>query len=403
MNTSLFTAVLGAAGSGKSYRLNRLLEQDSRYALKASSSGISAVNINATTLHSTLGYFNTEELLYKVADGSLIRTLRKIRKNFDRIACDEIGMLPGQQLDLLVYAIDQHNLKYPDTPLGIEASGDPGQLPPVATNGEKFVPFFNAKCWDRFDVSYLTEIKRQDNPEFIRALMLIRAGQPLEAADWFEQAVGFESKIDENFDGSTIMSTNREVDAFNVRNLRKVTSVEKSYKKILNGQNKGEWNNISDEIVLKPGCSVILLVNNLPEYANGDLGTVKEVFLDSVLVELARTGKQHLIQYRTLENTKPGTTEIIGKLEFMPLRLAYATTIHKTQGLTLDAIQCKVNDNFIRRLHGGLYTALSRCRSPQGLRIVGSKDDFIRACYVDPIYKPYVQVPDNLFANTLAA
>lgn len=396
----LYQAVLGAAGSGKSYRLNALLKDNPSYALKTSSSGISAVNLGggATTIHSALGYFNTEELLYKVTDGSISKLLKKISKDYRRIACDEIGMLPGQQLDLLYFAINRYNDAFPDDQLGLEVSGDPGQLPPVATNGEAFVPFFQSKCWPRFNIEYLTEIKRQDNPGFIRALMLVRAGMAEEAADWFENNVGFHDSLDDTFFGTTVLSRNMDVDAFNNMNLRKVSAVQKGYKKKLNGKNKAEWNSIPEEVIVKPGCNIILLANNLPEYANGDLGVVEEVFLDCILVRIFRTNTQHLIKYKTIENVVPGTNKVAGTLEYLPIRLAYATTIHKTQGLTLDKVQCRVGDGFMSRLHGGLYTALSRCRTPEGLRIVGTREAFIKSCYVDPLYRPYVKIPDNILA-----
>lgn len=392
----LYTAVLGPAGSGKSYRLKQLLDNDPTYGLKTSSSGISAVNIGATTLHSTLGYFNTEELLYKAADGSLLRSLKKIRAKFKHLVIDEISMLPGQQLDLIMHVAQQLNVKEPSNPLGVEVSGDPGQLAPVGKDGEQTVSFLQSKFWHLFQVTQLTDIKRQDNIEFIRALMLVRAGRAGEAADWFEHRIGFNKDLDRDFVGTTFLSTNRDVDAYNTQALRKISSMEKGYKKCVQGKTKGEWNNVPPEVILKPGCKALVLVNNIPEYANGDLVIVRELFRDNVLVEVLRTGKEHMIGYAKLTNVEPGTTKELGTLEFMPLRLADASTIHKSQGLTLDSAQVRVTDPFLRRLSGGLYVALSRVKTPQGLRLVGTKDAFIKACYLDPIYTPYVRLPSNM-------
>ncbi len=392
----LFTAVLGPAGSGKSYRLKQLLDNDPTYGLKTSSSGISAVNIGATTLHSTLGYFNTEELLYKVADGSLYKILAKIRLKYRRLIIDEISMLPGQQLDLIMHVVQQLNQKYPDQPLGVEVVGDPGQLAPVSKDGEVTVSFLQSKYWPLFSVTQLTDIKRQDNLEFIRALMLVRAGRAAEAADWFAERIGFNKDLDRDFVGTTFLSTNRDVDAYNAQALKKISSVEKGYKKTVQGKTKGEWNNIPQEVILKPGCKALVLVNNIPEYANGDLVIVRELFRDNVLVEVLRTGKEHMISYAKLTNVEPGTTKEIGSLEFLPLRLADASTIHKSQGLTLDSAQVRVTDSFLRQLSGGLYVALSRVKTPQGLRLVGTKDAFIRGCFLAPTYRPYVKLPSNM-------
>lgn len=382
---ALFTAVIGRAGSGKTYRVQELCKLDPRYCLKTSTSGISAVHLGGTTINSTLGYFDTEELFYKLADGTLISTFKKIKKDYDRLYLDEISMMSGMQLNCIVKGIQIYNQKFPNNPLGLELSGDFGQLSAVND-----IPAFQSKFWNLFDIQYLNEVKRQDNKEFVEALNQIRAGNPEDAADWLEANVGFHKKLDPDFIGTTILSTNKEVDTYNYSSLKKVNTVSKTYKPILKGKAKVEWKQIPDQLTLKPGASVILLSNKLPEYANGDLATVKEVFAESVLVELYRTKKEHLITYHKLENQPVGSEKVIGTLEYIPLRLSYSLNVFKVQGLTLDQVQIKFAHNFWSRMHGGLYVACSRIRTPEGLRLVGTKDQFIKACYVNEIYKPYI-------------
>lgn len=382
---ALFTAVIGPGGSGKTYRIQELCKLDPRYCLKTSTSGISAVHLGGTTINSTLGYFDTQELFYKLANGSLISTLKKIKNQADRLYIDEISMLSGMQLNFIVKAIQKYNEKFPNNRLGLELSGDFGQL--AAVND---IPAFQSKFWNLFEIEYLNTVKRQENKEFIEALSQIRKGKAGDAADWLESNIGFHKKLDDNFEGTTIVPTNKEVDFFNSKSLKKIDTVSKTYIPILKGKAKVEWKQIPSQVTLKPGATVILLNNKLPEYANGDLAVVKEVFAESVLVELHRTKKEHLITYHKVENQPVGSEKVIGTLEYLPLRLSFFLTCHKTQGLTLDRLQIKFDHKFWSNLHGGLYVACSRIRTPEGLRLVGTKDQFIKACYVNDLYRPYI-------------
>ncbi len=383
-----FEAILGAPGTGKSYRLLSKLEANPAYAIKTSSSGISAVNIGGTTVHSTLGYFNTVSLLHHVVSGKILKRLEKIALSFERLCIDEISMLPGQDLDLIVTAIDRlealRGIK-----LGLEVSGDLGQL--EAVEGSSFI---EAKCWPRFNVTQLTEVKRQENKDFVHALMLVRAGRAGDAADWFESKVGFNKKPDLDFLGTTFFPDNTSVDRYNLQALSKLQSVHSLYPKELERLNKTEWNNIPKALKLKVGSKVLIKVNKLPEYANGDLAVVEELFAESVLVKLIRTGKSHLIGYAKLTNEEIGTKKELGVLHYLPLRLADGATIHSSQGLSLEAVQLCFTNPFLSRLSGGLCVGLSRCRTPEGLRLVGTKDQFIKSCYVNPKYKPYLALPE---------
>jgi hypothetical protein len=130
------------------------------------------------------------------------------------------------------------------------------------------------------------------------------------------------------------------------------------------------------------------MTNNLKEgYSNGSIGTVIKLAKDYVKVKLS-IGAEVDIEYKTIYNETP--LGIVGSVEYLPLKPAYALTVHACQGLTLDStLQCKLGDYFLRRLHGALYVILSRVKSPSLLRFVGTKKEFIRSNYIDPIYSQW--------------
>ena len=389
MSDVLFQSILGAAGVGKSYTLNQKLKEDPNYCLRTSTTGISAVNLGegATTINSALGYYDTKSLLYSVANKKVQDKLKKISERFKYIAIDEASMLEAAQVDLIVTAILEFNRTSKRRKLGLILTGDSGQLPAVSGK-----PFFEARYWNVFDVSYLTEVKGQSDAEFIHALQSIRRGDAASVVDWFESTIGFHKEIDSSFEGSTFFSMNHEVDNFNMMNLNKLPGKAKRYKAYLSGTPASVWKDIPAHVDLKVGSLITILVNNIKDgYANGDQAFVEEMFEGSIIVRLLRTKRQVYIHYSNLENKPLGSYKAVGSLSYLPVRLAWASTIHKSQSLTLDAVQIKLGGDFLKGLSGGLYTALSRVRTKEGLRIVGNKDLFIESCYVDKRYLRYIK------------
>lgn len=415
----LFTAILAPGGYGKSYLIKKKIEEDPSFAVLTASTGIAAINLNGRTINSLLGYFNTNDLLYKVANGGLLDSLLEVSKRFKNIVIDECSMIPSQQLDLICRAIEDHNryvnsshkIKGNHNELSIILLGDPGQLPAVSkpsTQGrydEEFEgdlkgiqdtpakPFFMAKYWGKFTIHQLTEVKRQTDKEFVEKLMLIREGKVKEVVNWFEENVGFNNKIDDNFIGSTFFPTNKEVDNYNNLKLKQLPTEVVKFDSQRKGKQLSDWKNIPESLYIKTGCKVMLLCNNFTAgYANGELGYVEETLADSILVRLQRNDRVVLIEPKFLENTinckntktDKYFTKIVGTISYLPVRQGDAASIHKCQGLTLDNVQIDLNHWFLSTLSGGLYTALSRVTNYKGLRLVGSRQQFIKACYINP-------------------
>lgn len=388
-------ALLGQAGTGKSYTIKQLLKNDPDYGIKTASTGIAAVNLqdesgSASTINSTLGFFDTRELLFQtLKPGRIDEKINDLANKYKYLILDEISMVEAAQLDLIYRVTERVNQDRMDRGLSsiyLKLVGDFGQLPPV--NGK---PAFLAKCWNQFDVQYLTEVKRQDETDFINALTHVRNGEAREALPYFE-SLGFNYKLDKDFKGSTFMSKNADVNRFNKEKLDNLPGRNIYIDSFRRGKEKPEWKHIPESLRLKEGTLVVILMNSSKAgYVNGDLAYVEKVNNDdSVDVTLQRDGRTVTVERVTIYN-KDSSDITLGSLNYMPLRVAYALTVHKSQGLTLDNVQVLMGDSFMSRCHGMFYVALSRARKSKGLRLVGSKDDFLRSPFFGSVYREFIK------------
>lgn len=383
---SIYKAIIGPPGCGKSYTLNQRIEEDPSYAVVTSTTGISALNVGGCTINSLLQYFNAADLYQKMqrSEDYLYVKFRELSKSYKNIGLDEISMMDGFAFSLIMKELTDFNQKAKN-PLGLIGFGDPAQLPVVSKN-RNTPAFFEVPAWDLFDVEYRTKIYRQESVEFAEALGKIRLGNVKEAIDWFVENVQFTKKVDENFEGSTFYSTNAKVDSYNYIKLKKLKGKEYKYETIRKGHQNSDWKSIPNQLILKEGALCVLLHNNKSQsYVNGDLAIVKECASNFVIVELLRNGSQKLI------SATSKTNKLAGKVEYMPMRLGWALTVHRVQGLTIDFAQIFLKERFLSRLSGGLAVALSRVRTPEGLRLIGTKDDFIKACFVEPKYINFIR------------
>lgn len=401
MNNTKLEAVLGSAGTGKSFYINSLIKEDNEYALRTATTGIAALNLGSvrgasepTTINSALRYFNAESLLRNFHQGKTVFPLKMIEKKYKNIIIDEISMMDGATLDLIVMAVDQYNKMF-NKSLGILVSGDIGQLEPVSGS-----PFFMAKNWHRFNINYLTEVKRQENKDFAEALNLIRKGKANEAIEWFKNNIEFRKEINLNHRGITFFSTNNEVDIHNRKCLSRLLGESKSYYGKIEGIPHPTWKDIPKKLEVKPGSIIQLLYNNLEHgFANGDAAIVNEVWDNAINISLLRKKKEIFLRPRKLENFEfdfkgHAKNKPIGTFNVIHAKLMYGATVHKGQGLTLDNVQINLKGegrNFLSRQSGMLYTALSRVKTPEGLSIVGTPEDLIKCCYVNSNYLKWIK------------
>ncbi len=393
-------AVFGPAGVGKSYYINNLIKEDKCFGIRSATTGIAALNMGTiqgtqepTTINRVLRYSTVEDLLHKYIKNKTFFVIKHLATRYKNIIIDEAGMLNSATLDLIVKSIENYN-NQTQGDFGLLLSGDIAQLPPVEGK-----PIFEAKCWDQFNIINLTEVKRQDDVEFINALHFIRKGDALEAIDWFTKSITFIDTPNILFRGTTLFSTNNEVNIFNNRRLALLQGKEKVYTASLEGTEDPTWKNIDRVLTLKQGAVVQLLYNDFEYgFANGDLAIVDDLWENSIQISLLRKNRQIHLKPRKLEHFSLNSKGYLNKkpdgvLKLLHVKLAAAQSYHKSQGLTLDKLQVNLKGpgkNFIRTQSGMLYTALSRVRTPQGLVIVGTPQDLIDCCYVNPSYKKWI-------------
>ena len=414
--------VTGIAGTGKTFEITRRVEEDSSYGKLTATTGIAAVNLGTVTLNSELRFFDTESLQDNFIRGFLQATVKALAtgKNGNRreedeadggvqnLVIDEVSMMDGVQLDVIHNALEEVNRTL-QRPLGIVLTGDFCQLPPI-----KAPWAFDASCWSKFaaNTTRLTKNWRQGDGRFLDALNLVRSGKGKDAAEALRNLVEFAPTLDTHFDGTTLVSKNVEVDRFNAISLARLQGPEIIVASSLWGKERGEWKNIPQALKLKVGAYVMILSNDTPDftYVNGDCGHVKEFDGEKFWIKLVRTGEtvgistierfneqQRLPHALTKEEKQlrqrgPGLHVhyskgrkrwILGGVIYYPLRLAYASTVHKSQGLSLDCVQIDCRNRFFS-LPSMAYVATSRARTAEGLRIVGTPDLFARRVSVSP-------------------
>jgi ATP-dependent exoDNAse (exonuclease V) alpha subunit len=385
----------GQAGTGKTYEIRRRIEEDPSYALLCATTGVAATNLNTVTINSAIGYYDTDSLMERYRNGSLLGRLRSLSMGDDpvkNLVVDEVSMMDADQLDILYDAFCELEAQTENISLGLILTGDFAQLPPVKA---KFA--FQAKCWPVFEESTtkLEKVWRQSNREFLDALNWIRKGNGYKAVKILRDLnIDCGDKVDDDFDGLTIKSTNREVEPVNARRYAAIPGPEICVRNTRVGEQRTEWKLIPEELQLKEGALVMVLANgprvgDMFSYVNGDLGHIVgfDLRAETFKVELKREGGGIVDVCKVKRPNKvkghDGRARQIGFIEYMPLRLAYAATAHKTQGLTLDRVQVDVRGKFFEN-PGMVYVALSRCRTPEGLRIVGSRELLAKRTVIDP-------------------
>lgn len=439
IGTHLFEYLSGTAGTGKTYQARAYAEAHQKTCVLCATTGIAAINLGGTTINALLGYFNTESLQDVYVSGRLASRLRSLRgAGLRRIILDEVSMMDGKQLTMIVRALEDVNQarsledsgeddqdrdqSAQQEPLGLTLVGDFGQLPPVPDddpkNPRKKIPSlfaFQSPEWHRFTdhVHKLTEVKRQDEREFIAAIHAVRRGDVIPALAFFKNLL--HDQIDHDFQGSTIVAKNDAVDRFNELRMDRLTTTPVQFRKTGWGKERGEWKQIPAVLTVKPGALVMILANFRNEdtgdyeYVNGDLGEFIELSDEGMpLVRLQRTngvvvvrmvgrdctiplevGRRKEMIAQSLAHLIKDKYEIVGQVFYMPLRVAYATTCHKSQGLSLDHVQIDLRDHFFSQ-PGMMFVALSRARTAAGLRVVGSPETFAARCTVDARVRPWL-------------
>lgn len=370
----------GSAGTGKTYLLNTyiqyLKERGINPAITAPT-GIAASHIKGMTIHSFFGIGIQENVDKYFLDRLLQKEFLYNRLSKLKILIvDEISMVSPvlfSSMDRILRAF-----KSSDQPFGgvqLILSGDFFQLPPISKNAKEIKFAWQSMVWQNSDlkVCYLEEKFRQNDKDLINILDEIRSGSVSEySMEIFRSC--YKKELKSGFKAAKLYTHNEDVDRINEKELEALPDEMRIFKSC----NKGSKKNIerilnsslvSEELRLKKGALVIFIKNNYEAgYINGTLGKVmsfsKTTGAPIVEIFSGRKIKAEFEDWK-FENNRGEIKAVVSQI---PLRLAWALTVHKSQGMTLDAAEIDLSKTFEV---GQGYVALSRIKSIKGLRLTG--------------------------------
>ncbi len=382
--------ITGQAGTGKTYTLNRLLKwlQKNNYDVGlAGSTGAAAINIGGTTIHRMFGInraSSVEEFLSLMKHEKYIRNNHKKRVEelleFDIIIIDEISMVGSSLLELIDFILRKAS-GY-DEPFGgvqIIFTGDFLQLPPI---NDSFA--FQSPVWKegQFSVVHLTKVHRQSDSDFLEVLSKIRVGKIDEQVIEFLQSKMYDGEISE--EATKLYARNNSVEFENDNMLNRVKGKEKVYIANTVGADNDiatltKGINAPEALRLKEGSKVMTLVNGEDlTYVNGSIGTVIKMYDRTVLVEFENGTRETIDEWTW--NLRDAKGKELASFTQIPLRLAYAITMHKSQGMTIDG-ELIIDCNGIRS-DGQFYVAISRVKDPNKLKILNLNPGVIKTSSV---------------------
>ncbi len=366
----------GAPGSGKSFLLrrftNHLKVEETPFSVTAST-GIAATQIGGVTLASFAGIGISDSLTKRDLDQIAAReTIQRRFNNIEVLIIDEVSMLSSNTLDYVDHIAKA--TRGEDLPFGgvqMVLVGDMFQLPPV-TKEKIDVPFaFKSAAWRDLDpiICYLDEQHRQDDGPLSRMLIEMRSG---ELSPQAHEAISARMSIIPPPDTPALYAHNVDVDAENSSRLGSIKG--KSWTSTM--KSGGESNQVSalirgllspEILELKVGAKVMFTVNDPGrQFVNGSLATVVSLEGENPVVTLDTDGRQLTVNKFSWVVEVDG--EVVATAQQYPLRLAWAMTIHKSQGMTLDRAYIDLGRTFTP---GMGYVALSRLRTIEGLFLRG--------------------------------
>ncbi len=382
-NNSFFLA--GRAGTGKTTFLKNVQEGIKKKFVVLAPTGQAAINAGGQTIHSFFGF--NFGVLGPGEIGSMNRMKIGLVRNLDTIIIDEVSMVRCDIID----AIDRTLRHYVgnSAPFGgiqMVFVGDMFQLEPIATQkdretltaiyGHDCCYFYKAAAIERIKLPKIEFLKiyRQSDPRFIEILEHVRLGQ-LTVSD----LVKINSRVslcDDEKMRITLTSTNADAKRINEGRLDEIDSDSITYKAIYSGKSKVTSDVAEEALVLKVGAQVMFTKNDRGRrWVNGTIGEITELGEENVTVRL-ECGDKFIVQRDEWENIeyeydpekKCCIKTVVGKVEQLPLRLAWAITIHKSQSLTFDRVAIDFGRGAFS--NGQAYVALSRARTFDGLELV---------------------------------
>ncbi len=388
--------ITGKAGSGKSRLIEHIRRKTKKTVVVLAPTGLAALSIRGQTIHS---FFKLPPRMLTPETMNKVRVDPSLFRSVDALVIDEASMVRADVLDAVDRILRKHG-KDRNRPFGglqIILVGDVYQLPPVVNSEEAEVfrslyaipYFFGASAYEQagFELRTLTKIFRQKDDEFINILGRIRSGDVEEGhLEKLNLRVGKWAELEKPV---VLAATNRVVNEINLRELAKLGGREKVYVAEFEGEYVHEDRTlpVEAELRLKKGARVVILKNGAG-WANGSTGVVAELGEASITVRLDENGNKveigreewENVKYEVDTKTRKVEEKVYGKMRQIPVRLAWAVTIHKSQGMSFD--QVFIDLSSAPFAHGQTYVALSRCRTLAGLAL--SRPIYPNDIIVDP-------------------
>ncbi|HDZ5089249.1 TPA: AAA family ATPase [Campylobacter jejuni] len=393
----------GGAGVGKSFLTNELIKsyrKQKKLVVALGSSALSAFNIGGVTLHSffCLGYCD-DMIKLSVFDRNQkqkekLAKLKELLKTIELIIIDEISMVSANVFEMIGFRLrnSQFNGK-------ILVVGDFFQLPPVIKEKKETLfshsyYAFSSFFWQDLNFKHikLSQPKRTQNIEFYNNLSLIRQGFLDEKILSFFKSLQIDCKDLKNLedDYTLLCGINKKVNNINQERLNKLKTPLVCFKAQVKKENNGlkdeeldSWVkslNILEELNIKIGSRIIFCVNNWDKnYYNGEQGVVEDIFYEeekAYISIIKNNGVKILLEPYTFfmkeldQVGKDFVINILASVTQFPIKLAYAITIHKSQGMSIEKLVCDIDHIFE---NGQLYVALSRATNPNTLKIYSIK------------------------------
>lgn len=401
--------ITGRAGTGKSTLLNHLSWNTSKQIVIAAPTGVAALNVGGQTIHSLFRL-----PIGVIADHVIDQpdSVRKILNTIDTLVIDEVSMVNADLMDAIDRSLRQARQRPNDTFGGVQIVlfGDPYQLAPVPGDSDerayfadtyRSLWFFDAKVWRDADLRIfeLTEIHRQHDADFKHMLNAVRHGQVTAEIAGALNAAGARTPPTEGV--ITLATRNDAVNRINAAALKRLSGRALTAKAEVTGDFGGRTFPADETLELKVGAQVMFLRNDAgheggPRWVNGSIGTVTKID-STVFVDI--DGEIHEVEpaiwekfkYSYDPTTKKLSKDVVAEFTQFPLRLAWAVTIHKSQGATYERAIVDLGARVFSP--GQTYVALSRLTSLDGLYL--SRPLRPSDIIVDPNVRRFMQIPER--------
>jgi hypothetical protein len=389
----------GKAGTGKTTLLKSIASQTHKNYVIVAPTGVAAINAGGVTIHSmfhlpTTSFIPTSDYVdMNVATNRRLllnhlkfrREKLRVIQEMEMLIIDEVSMVRCDVMDAIDFALRtvRHN-REPFGGVQVMFIGDMFQLPPVVRDNEWQILkqyyagpfFFDSKVWNEIEAVQieLKKVFRQSDDRFISLLNNIRH-QNMGEEDFEKLSERYQPDFSPNGEGYVLLSThNKKADDVNRQELDKLIGRQYLFEAKIDGDFPESMYPCERVLQLKEGAQVMFIKNDVETgiYFNGKLATVKTIAGENITVTFNDSQKDYTLRTETWENIsysmEAGTEKIdkkvMGTFTQFPLRLAWAITIHKSQGLTFEKVIIDAGKSFAS---GQVYVALSRCRTLDGI------------------------------------